>query len=318
MRTGQVIAVLLGIGPFTFAQPPHPPELDTILQRAAAYVLEYQREFGSAVVEERYVQLAKPWRGEPQLPGQDSALQWDGAAPDRKHPILMSRRLRSDVLLMHMPDGIAVAYRDVFEVDGKAVRDHDERIRKLFLSGSPDRREQLNRINRESSRYNLGTARRTVSTPSFPLVYLHPQVQARVKFSRKGSQNIDGVVCDILEFQERSRPAVVGTLWRADVLARGRFWIEPNGRVRRAEVRVDLNATSRGMVQVLYRPEQGLGVLAPRELWEWYQGALAALPPSSAGSINSTGLGGTYLEGLATYTNFRRFTVTTSEQVKRP
>jgi hypothetical protein len=230
----------------------------------------------------------------------------------------MSRRLRSDVLLLQMPDGIAVAWRDVFEADGKAVRDHDERIRRIFLSGSTDTREQLNRINRESARYNLGTARRTVSTPSFPLVYLHPQVQARVKFSMKGSQEIDGVICSILEFRERTRPAIVGTHGGADVLARGKFWIDPKGLVRRAEVRVDISDASRGLVQVSYRPESGSDVLVPLELWEWYRGALAALPESSAGIINSAGLGGTYLECLATYTNVRRFTITTTEKVREP
>jgi hypothetical protein len=317
MRIVRVIALVLAMGPCTSAQQEHPPELDTILQRGAAYVLEYQREFGSAVVEERYVQLAKPWRGEPQLFEQDPALQWDDTGRRRQNPILMSRRLRSDVLLRHMPDGIAVGYRDVLEVDGKPVRDHDERLREIFLSGAPDSREQMNRINRESSRHNLGSARRTVSTPSYPLVYLHPRVRERVKFTMKGTQNIDGVDCSVVEFQERSRPAVVGTLWGADVLARGRFWIELNGRVRRAEVRFDLTAASRGFVRVSYRPEEGLRVLAPRELWEWYQGALAALPPSSVRS-NNPGLGGTYLECLATYTNLRRFTVTTSEQLKTP
>ena len=85
------------------------PTLATVMQRAGAYVLEFQRQLCGIVARERYVQKVESY-------------------------LSHRRELVSDLLLVR-PVGADrwVQFRDVFEVDGKPVRDRNDRLTKLFL-----------------------------------------------------------------------------------------------------------------------------------------------------------------------------------------
>lgn len=280
------------------------PDAGGVMKRVGDYIVEFEREFSTVVAEERYVQVAKPWRGMPAQPDR-GALQWDaaGARSDTRSPIIVSRRVRSDVLLVQVPNGLWVSFRDAFEVDGKPVRNRDERVRELFLSGDANRDDQLRRINFESSRYNLGVGIRTVNTPTFPLVYLHPRHHTRVRYQLKGTDRIDGIDVAIVEYRERQLPALVGTANGEDILASGRAWVEPaTGRVRRIDTRLDREGARR-VVRVSYGEVPGIPVLVPREMWEWYENAV---------TLGMRAANGQVIECLGTYLNFRRFTVSTS------
>src|ERR1700730_14571913 len=76
------------------------PSLATVMQRASAYVVEFQRQLSSIVAEEVYVQ---------------DIIKQPGRFVTGSH-----RELRSDLLLIR-PAGADryVEFRDVFEVDGK-------------------------------------------------------------------------------------------------------------------------------------------------------------------------------------------------------
>ena len=218
---------------------------------------------------------------------------------------------------MQVPDGLWSGYRDVFEVDGDPVRQRDDRIKDLFLSTGSGSRDQLRRINRESSRYNLGVATRTVNTPTFPLIYLHPRFQARVRFAIAGRDTIAGRECAVVEYREVTVPAVVRTSTGAEVLAQGRFCAEPaTGRIRRIETRFEFSPTSQAFLRVAYEEHASLQILVPTSMWEWYQGGAARLlsPLRDSGG----GLGVPYIECFATYSNIRRFSVHTTERAKLP
>jgi VWFA-related protein len=289
------------------SEPPAPaddPAGGAILERVGKYIEVFEREFATVVAEERYVQAAKPWRGMPKQPDR-GALQWERSAArsDTGSPIMVSRRVRSDVLLVQVPNGRWVSFRDAFEVDGRPVRDRDERLRQLFLSADANRDDQLRRINFESSRYNLGVGIRTVNTPTFPLIYLHPRHQSRMRYQLKGTDRIDGIDVVIVEYRERSLPALVGTANGGDILASGRAWVEPaTGRVRLVETRLDAG-NARRLVRVSYGDEPSMPVLVPREMWEWYENAV---------TLGMRTANGQFIECLGTYSNFRRFTVSTS------
>ena len=82
-----------------------------------------------------------------------------------------------------------VEFRDVFEVDGKPVRDRQERLTALLLEGSPSSaRPRIQRIIDESARYNIGTIERNVNTPTLPLLFLEPDNQPRFRFKRVPDQ----------------------------------------------------------------------------------------------------------------------------------
>ena len=107
------------------------------------------------------------------------------ASPRDQRPTQLHRELKSDFLLVPAPgaDGL-VEFRDVFEVDGKPVRDREDRLTRLFLQRSPiDRRSDSNhRV--ESARYNIGSVYRDMNTPTLPLLFLDVRYQSRFKFKR--------------------------------------------------------------------------------------------------------------------------------------
>ena len=63
------------------------------------------------------------------------------------------RDLKSDVLLVRAPAGDRwIQFRDVFEVDGKPLRDRDDRLTRLFLKPSASAQKQVEDITAESAR----------------------------------------------------------------------------------------------------------------------------------------------------------------------
>src|SRR5262249_31163810 len=133
-----------------------PPNLDQILARAAAYVELFNTTFTKVVAEERYVQWAS---GEQTLSrsGRNSVATISGM--DR-------RELASDFLLVKLPGADSwVSFRDTFEVDGKPVRQRQDRLSRLMLHPTDDAVEQARRLLEESTRYNIGNVSRTVNMP---------------------------------------------------------------------------------------------------------------------------------------------------------
>src|SRR6185436_8251109 len=83
------------------AQSP-PPPLDVVLSRMFVHVEQFMRDLGAMVAEETYVQ---------------SVRQATFGRGDAR------RELKSDFLLVDVPGQGWTPFRDVFEADGRAVRD---------------------------------------------------------------------------------------------------------------------------------------------------------------------------------------------------
>src|SRR5262249_9601104 len=136
--------------------PSQPDSLAAVLARAGTYVAEFHRQLSTIVGEERYVQ------------------DWTAIQTGR-HPSstpLQHRELVSDVVLVK-PSGAAwMTFRDVFEVNGAAVRDRDDRLAQLVRRGSPSTDDNIRAILDESSRYNVGDIQRNMNTPVYTLLFL--------------------------------------------------------------------------------------------------------------------------------------------------
>ena len=93
--------------------------LTTILERASRYVREYEGTFRDLVADESYRQ----WGPDPK----------GGPAP-------VARTLRSDLVFIRLRGPLPWGtFRDVYEVDGQAVRDRDRRLeRMLSATGAPE------------------------------------------------------------------------------------------------------------------------------------------------------------------------------------
>ena len=268
------------------------PSLATILQRAGAYVAEFERQLSSIVAEESYrQQLRHPGSGFVAGPGH--------------------REMQSDLLLVK-PAGSAewMQYRDVFEVDGNLIRDRDQRLVQLFLQPPASVAAQKAAILKESARYNIGTIARTLNTPVLALTALEPDNQARFTFRRtndrrpftaadaKAAPGYFRVTTEmwVVGFEETRRETMIRTTAGKDVKSRGRFWIEPStGRVLMSELVVNTRV-AKAIVDVSYQSEPLLGLLVPVEMRESYE------------AVN-----GERIEGTATYGRFRQFQVKVDE-----
>src|SRR5262245_34863496 len=92
------------------------PSLATVMAQVGRYAEAFQQQLSSIVAEERYEQ--------------DIVRS---NLPPGRYFTESHRELRSDVLLVQPRGGGAwVAFRDVFEVDGRAVRDRQDRLTALF------------------------------------------------------------------------------------------------------------------------------------------------------------------------------------------
>ena len=210
-----------------------PSALDDVLKRAGEYVRRFQGELQSIVADEHYLQYSVTQPIRPML------------------PVAQRRELRSDLLLVKLVDGRGwIEFRDVFEVDGVPVRDHDERLIQLFLQPSTSGNAQIEQIVVESARYNIGNIQRTVNTPVLALLYLQASQQQRFSFKRTNDRRPrlprdaqstprESGVPDIwtVEYVETQRPTIIRTTNKRDMPSKGRFWIDPStGQVLMSEL----------------------------------------------------------------------------------
>jgi hypothetical protein len=269
------------------AQPrPPEPSLRVVLERAAAYVSRFQQRLSTVVAEEHYVQ--------------DWHVADESGSRRSEH-----RELRSDLILMRVGrDTSWTELRDVFEVDGRAIRPRDRRLEDL-LGRATDLADAA-AIVAEGARYNIGDVERNVNTPLFPLRFLETANQGRFRFTRARSgdgaatassasasadDRVFRVSTDVwvIAYRERQAGTLIRTARRKDQPAAGRFWIEPDtGRVLLSELTVgdrDLRAT----IEVSFQSEPLLDLLVPVAMRERYD-------------VRRTG---SVVEGRATYSAFR-------------
>jgi hypothetical protein len=287
-----------------------PEEQNAVVARASMYVDHFERILSSVVAEERYVQVLKRWTGSPPSVRDEPELAWRHGSGSALRPqtstVLRRRQILADVLLVQTAGTAWVGYRDVAEVDGKAVRDRSDRIKKLFLSARPDDVAQLHRIADESARYNIG-AGRNINTPNFPLQVVRALMHGRFEIVGHHDDIGDSTCCAVISFRETKRPTLVRSARGRDIPTTGDLWIEhTTGRIRRAMLRFEERREGvRGAFDVTFRTSPGLDVLVPERQWEWY------LSPDPDDARKQA-----YVEGEAIYSNIRRFTVTTEDSIK--
>jgi len=259
----------------------NPTPLSTLLNRTSTYVDGFLQAFSTVVAEEQYVQDAR------------GAVPVEGALTG----VEMSRHveLRSDFLFV-TTDSAAnwLTFRDVYAVNGRAVRDREERLAKLFLQPDGDRIERARRIAMDGYRYNIGSPDRTIANPLVVLGLLQQKYRAHFEFAVRGIDPGLGPDTWILKFDERVRPTILRTADHRDVSTSGRVWIDgASGRVLQTE----LNTSTGDRVLTVFRFDERMQLDVPVEMRDltWFNRAP--------------------ITGVATYTKFRRFVVSTSQDV---
>ena len=289
VATLAAVAVLLAPSP----GPAQDPSLLDVLARATEYVDDLHDRLVGVVMEERYEQRAR------YPPGAGF-----GASSARV-------TLLSDYLLLE-PEGAdrPFGFRDVFEANGRPVRDREERLTRLFLNPSASVRRRIQGILDESARHNIGDVERTTNTPTLALLFLGSANRPRFAFERASDRSPE------LGIDEPEGPGDVWTVgyretWPVTLVrrrggqnlpAQGRYWIEAaTGRVLVTELVLD-HPDVDSRITVRYAADEGLGHLVPVEMRERYDNRRSR----------------SRVDGTATYSRFRRFQVQVEEGATAP
>ena len=247
-----------------------------LVDRASQYVQRYEKQFSALVCEEHQTQRV---------------LRADGR--ERKR-----RDLVSDVLLVKAGDKTSF-FRDVISVDGKAVRDRQERLRKLFLDADASRTamRHARAIADESARYNIGFSR-GLDALMVPLEILQPRTAPGFRFTGADQG---------LAFQEFQSPSMIryrNGQRAQDMFLGGTFTLDANsGRVHAASLKA-ANPAFEVTLDVRYIEDPKVELLVPADMHEQYHHA--ANPKDD------------WLEVSSTYANYRRFQVTVNERIDEP
>jgi hypothetical protein len=250
--------------------------------RAGRYVNTFITRFSNVVAEETYLQESTT--GSTSRGG-------------------LRRELKSDFLLVLPPDsGLWIPFRDVFEVDGRPVRDREERLTKILLEPTASALDRANRIAQESARYNLDSnVKRTVNNPLLALAFLQADSQPRFRYTLDRRDPAEGAAVWILEFREQQRPTFVKGAFDKDLPVRGRCWIdEASGRVIRTEIVLE-DPSVGARITTDFRQDERFRIDVPVRMTESYKLTT-----------------GREVTGVATYGRFRRFDVSTNEKIDEP
>jgi len=274
--------------------------LEIIMSRAATYIETYASRFSGIVVEESYVQDVR------------QSNRFGFRQTIRGGPV--HRTLKSDLLLVRLEGDVWMQFRDVFEVDGRAVRDRNDRLEKLFLQQSKSTAAQADKIVKESARYNIGDIERTVNLPVLGLTVLDRRMQPNFQFHLGTAPGEllpplpaspvfvmpqDAVM---VSFEEIGVRTMIATPQGKNLRARGRIWFAlPRSEVLMTELRVE-DFTLGAAIHVAYQLRDGIDVPVPVEMHELYENKL----------------NGNKVDGAATYANFRKFNVKIDEDIVPP
>jgi hypothetical protein len=290
MRRSFVFAIcLLAAGAGLRAQGPDTDRitLELLLGRGGWYIFEFIEKFSNVVSEETYIQDST-------VPMQSATLLGRAGTNPR------NRILKADFLLVSTSSAQDwVPFRDVFEVDRQPIRDRDARLARLFLKPSEQAIEQANRIQDESSRYNLGNMRRTINNPVLGILILQADQQHRFRYSLGKTDAKVGPGVWIIEYKEEGRPSFVRGRSDLDLFAHGRLWVEAEtGRLLKTEVLLD-QPSLRARITTSFRFDDRFGIAVPFEMQEEYKFD-----------------NGTKVTAVATYDRFRRFDVSTEDTLR--
>jgi len=245
---------------------------DALMTKTAAYVARFVDQFSNVVAEETLLQ--------------------ETTIPRRK------RTMRSDFLLVRYPgDPQWQVFRDVAEVDGKPVRDKEERLTRLFLEPASSAVRRARELQEAGARYNLLDIG-SLNNPLMVLAFLQDSYRERFRFNLAGLDKKVGPNVRTVQFQEWKVPTIIRGNGNQDILTRGLVWIEEDtGRVVKTELRIGGRSAAISIITE-YTLDDELGINVPVTMRDWY--------PDGTGEIR----------GVATYGRFRRFQVRTTEEVK--
>ena len=253
-----------------------------IVEAAAGYVADYQRQLTSVIADEIYTQevVAQSPR-DPQMP--------------------RLRTMRSEVFFVDSATSHHwMAIRDVMSLDGNALGDRPD-LRDAFQRLAVG--DVAARFKEYNSQYNLGRTFRNFNEPTLSLLVFDERHRARFSFDRKRVERQGDTILVTIAFTEKESPTLIRDQKRGRVFSKGEFIVEAGaGRVRRTlltaksdSLRLELTTT--------YEANDRLGILVPTLFRETYEYGSDSRTRDSAQEYER-------VVCEAKYSNFRRFETT--------
>ena len=294
-----VLLSLLATAAPSVQQPPgpqaNPAGVEELIPRAGLRVSEYKAKFKDLTADEE--QRVEEY--------------------DDKARLKRQRRVVSDLIIYQsqLDASVTAEYRNARAVDGVPVSKRDERLVNLFkrLAKASSVKQELERINRESRRYDLGHSFYNMTLDQG--LPLREDARGSFRFTPAGRERIDGREVIVLQYQQVAPipgasfkfslpPVLKGAEWSY----RGRLWLDAEtAQLWREEQELTLRhpSVSRPLVLLRYEFEyagSGFGILTPRRI------VITAYTNGRTGANNEPEL---LLSGRVTfdYTGFRRFDV---------
>ncbi len=203
------------------------------------------------------------------------------------------RRVTSDFLLVRHPAlaGDFLTFRDIAAVNGTPIPDRQERLADLFLKPIGLVRERVREITLAAEQQVP-----SILNPIFVLAFLQGDFQSRFELTVTDPDREWPPAVRAVTFVEVGRPTMLraGVRGDLDLPVRGTAWIEPDtGRVLQTELLV---GTGRSTTRIVtkFALDSRLQIMVPERMQ----------------TENP--------DGVATYSNFRRFNVETDTQVAPP
>jgi hypothetical protein len=186
------------------------PSTSALVERAAAYVRDYQEKLRFVLADEEYQQSV-----------------FDAAGRQKA-----ARTLTGELFLAFVPgDGKWIAVHDVRTVDGVPVTDGED-LQRLLQQGEVT--PVARRVADRNAKFNVGSVRRNFNEPTLPLLLLGGDRRRDVSFDRGGVFRDGDRTIATLTFRERERPTLVATERGQSLYARGDMAVDTaTGTIRR-------------------------------------------------------------------------------------
>jgi VWFA-related protein len=198
------------------------------------------------------------------------------------------RRVTSDFLLVRYPGSNRdfLTFRDVMRVNDAPVAGHDDRLSDLFVKPWNSIRDRAAEITAASQEHVPA-----ILNPIFVLAFLQSDFQPRFALTVNDAGGEWAKDVKAVSFVETARPTLLRAAGGIDIPSRGTAWIEEGtGRILQTELEIP-NGKGKTKIVTTFGLDPRLQIVVPQQMR----------------SENPT--------GRATYTNFRRFRVDTSEAV---
>ena len=166
---------------------------------------------------------------------------------DEQGKLTKQRLVASDLVIYQsqLDPTMMVEYRDVKSVDGKAVKKREERLMELLkkTSKADSLKKELDRISRESVRYDLGNSfYGETLNQGLPLAEKWREV---FEFKFAGREQVNGGDAIVVEYQQIAQSPHLkfdiknfpAPLRAAEPFYRGRLWFDPETAQLRKEMR---------------------------------------------------------------------------------